>query len=252
MFQFLFSAVMSAKHLDNTRSMVNQLTCVESKSDPKKASRYCDQGQPTISRQGPRRLKLLPVCMLLLAGAISGCNRDETPVDPAKGQVSRGAHATAPTSSGPTPAIEVPVFGVRAIARPTWEMPTTLPPDPFTGKSETVDFGGDKRTMGYQITSKSQKPVTISKALYNGEFPALLAAYQRYETLTYYGPARDVKTPPKVPAAKGSYPVTLTIGESLDLYHVYSSGKAIPGDYLKQVIFIELHTDKGVVRVDLP
>jgi hypothetical protein len=81
-------------------------------------------------------------------------------------------------------------------------------------------------TPGYFVLCQSKDPVTIHKVTYNDEVVAPLARRNIYDL---------------VPDEVNNFPVTLSIGEVLYV---------MKEPYHKQIIFIKVFTDRGVIKCD--
>ena len=90
----------------------------------------------------------------------------------------------------------------------------------------------DNRTVCWEITNLRDDPVTIERVEFNGEWAA---------------PIADSGWLPAMPNdPNGKYPVTLTIGGSYRVF--YKSMYARDRSYSKQIIYIDLYTDRGNFR----
>ena len=77
-----------------------------------------------------------------------------------------------------------------------------------------------------------EDPVTIQRVAFNGEWDAPIAGWSWLPSM------------PKDP--NGQYPKTLTIGESCLFF--YQSMYANDRSYWKQIVYIDLYTDRGNFR----
>ena len=93
----------------------------------------------------------------------------------------------------------------------------------------------DGRTVCWQITNRNEDPVTIHRVVFNGEWDAPIADWR-------WMPSFYMNKPVEEP----QYSETLTIGESCLFFH--KSAHANEHSYWKEVIYIDLYTDRGDFR----
>jgi len=91
----------------------------------------------------------------------------------------------------------------------------------------------DRRTVCWEITNLWEDPVTIQRVAFNGEWDAPVAGAGIWLPTGFKGVTDD-------------YPQTLTIGESCLIF--YKSMYANHRSYWKQIIYIDLYTDRGDFR----
>jgi hypothetical protein len=92
----------------------------------------------------------------------------------------------------------------------------------------------------YLVRNNADEPITILNASFNGDYTPLIAQLfvNNDQREHYYVPL------------KTGFPVTLTIGQSVALFHHSNMGWVGVGyGYEKDVLFIDVVTDKGTVRL---
>ena len=93
----------------------------------------------------------------------------------------------------------------------------------------------DGRTVCWQITNRNEDPVTIHRVVFNGEWDAPIADPVIWMPSFFKNSGQEIH-----------YPHTLTIGESCLFFH--KSAHANEHSYWKEVIYIDLYTDRGDFR----
>jgi len=103
----------------------------------------------------------------------------------------------------------------------------------------TQHYGGDGVDVGkaWVVTNAAETPLVVKGLRFNGEFDARLGKETRALWL-----ALDTKN---------KLPMKITIGEHLAFieYIHMNTGKKSPESYKKEVIFVDVITDRGTFRV---